>query len=107
MVKINQAGSDLTDRKYRPLKKLLKKSWEKIQREVAHGKLPSSLVMDEFMAQSKVMVSYPGFGDENYQEFTESCAALYQAFRAKNLQSFTDELGRVIGLKESCHNRYR
>jgi XXXCH domain-containing protein len=63
--------------------------------------------MDDFMAQVKVMVSYPGFGDERYATFQGACEALYKAYKGKDLPLFVECFSVVISLKKECHHRYK
>ena len=69
--------------------------------------IPSSSVMGEFMAQVKVMVAYPGFGDEHYAAFMAACNALCSAYKKKDLIVFGERFTAVIALKKECHHRYK
>lgn len=97
--------SEFADQKYRPLKKMLKKIVKSIAKSTEHQQLPPALVMDDFMAQVKVMVSYPGFGDEYYSAFMTACNDLYAAHRKKDPALFAERFARVVALKKECHHR--
>ena len=107
MSKINKNRSGLVDQKYRPLKKMMKKTSKIIADSEANKQLPSALVMDDFMAQVKVMVAYPGFGDEHYSDFTATCDALYNAYKKKDRTLFGECFAIVVSLKKECHRRYK
>ncbi|MCK4838300.1 MAG: GAK system XXXCH domain-containing protein [Desulfobulbaceae bacterium] len=107
MPKVDQNRSEVVDQKYRPLKKMLKKTVKNITDSVANKQLPPALLMDDFMAQVKVMVSYPSFGDEYYSTFMAACDALYKACRKKDLSLFVECFAVVVSLKKECHHRYR
>lgn len=97
----------MADQKYRPLKKLIKKNFKSISASGSDGRLPSALVMEDFMAQAKVMVSYPGFGDERYSIFMAACDGLYEAFIRKDLALFAERLALLSSTKKECHHRYK
>ncbi|MEN8135579.1 MAG: GAK system XXXCH domain-containing protein [Thermodesulfobacteriota bacterium] len=107
MAKVDKNRSEVFEQKYRPLKKMLKKSVKNIAGSVASNQLPPALVMDDFMAQVKVVVSYPGFGDEYYPTFTVACDALYKAYRKKDQPLFVECFAVVVSLKKECHHRYK
>ncbi|MBU0483712.1 MAG: GAK system XXXCH domain-containing protein [Proteobacteria bacterium] len=98
---------DVAETKYRPLKKIIKASFNQIKTSVAENKLPAAAVLDEFLAQVKTMTSYQGFGDEYYGVFNEACRELKEAFRNKDLASFIDLCARVDNLHKECHARYK
>jgi XXXCH domain-containing protein len=106
MAKIDKKRSVLLDQKYRPLKKMLKKNSRIISDCLVSQQLPPAVVMDDFMAQVKVMVSYPGFGDEYYAAFLVACEALYQAHKEKDPALFVEHFSVIISLKKQCHHRY-
>ena len=107
MTKVDKNRTEFVDQKYRPLKKILKKSLKNIADYVVEKRLPPALVMDDVMAQVKVMVSYPGFGDEYYPAFIAACDALYKAYRKKDQVSFAESFAVVVSLKKECHHRSR
>ncbi len=107
MTKADKNRTEFVDKKYRPLKKMLKKNFKNIADSVAGKRLPPALVMDDFMAQVKVMVSYQGFGDEYYPAFIVACDALYKAYRKKDQVLFTESFAVVVSLKKECHHRSR
>ena len=107
MIKVDRNRSDLVDQKFRPLKKMMKQTSKNIAGSVANRQLPSSSVMGEFMAQVKVMVAYPGFGDEHYSAFVAACNSLYSAYKKKDLIVFGERFTAVIALKKECHHRYK
>lgn len=104
-----QDGSrqDFADRKYRPLKKSMKKTYRNMVNLVEKGQLPSGAIVTEFMAQARTMVSYPGFGDDHYEAFTTACDCLHKAFKGKDYELFAIELKRISVLKKECHHRYK
>ena len=104
---MSRAQAELAEQKYRPLKKRLKKTFKKMKGCLERNELPPRSLVDEFMAEAVVMVSYPGFGDEHYLDFTEACLALKKARDAKDLELFTEKLARISWLKKECHQRFK
>lgn len=99
--------SEVAEQKYRPLKKMMKETLRSIGGSIRARRLPSAAVMDDFMAQAKVMVSYPGFGDERYGGFTAACDSLYKAFNDKDMILFADGFNCVVACKKECHKHYK
>ena len=98
---------EIADSKYRPLKKSLKKTYKSMVKQVEIGQIPARALIDEFMAQARVMVSYPGFGDSHYKDFTLACDSLYKAFNSKELAIIKQEIKKISTLKKECHHRYK
>lgn len=94
---------EIAEKKYRPLKRELKKVFKEISESAERGELPAAMVMDNFMAYTEIMVSYPGFGDENYQSFSAACQKLLKAFKKDDLAGFGDALQAVKDIKRDCH----
>lgn len=94
---------EIAEKKYRPLKRELKKIFKTISESAENGELPAAGVMDSFMAYTEMMVSYPGFGDENYQLFTSGCREMFMAFKKADLAGFGDALEAVKEIKRECH----
>ena len=98
---------DFADRKYRPLKKSMKKTYKDMVKLVEQGQLPSGAIVTDFMAQVRTMVSYPGFGDDHYKTFTIACDSLHKAFKSKDSELFAIELKKISLHKKECHHRYK
>ncbi len=104
---MSRAQAELAEQKYRPLKKRLKKTFKKMMGYMERNDLPPRSLVDEFMAEAAVMVAYPGFGDEHYQDFTAACVALRKARDAKDLELFSERLTKISRLKKECHQRFK
>lgn len=91
---------------YRELKKRMKISFGMIVKMVHRGEMPPARAVQSFLADSALMVTYPGYGDEFYDEYRAACRALEQAFALGELErmhSAVDELARQKG---HCHANY-
>lgn len=97
--------SDIAEQKFRPLKKSLQIPYKKIKNDLEDGRLPDSTVIAEFITLSQIMISYPGFGDEYYQEYSKACLALEKACRSKDLSAAQESFSLIRQLKHDCHHR--
>ena len=104
---ISREQAELAEQKYRPLKKRMKETFKKMKRCLERKVLPPRSLVDEFIAEATVMVSYPGFGDEHYQVFTAACVALKEARDAKDLELFFKRLTEISRIKKECHGRFK
>jgi XXXCH domain-containing protein len=53
------------------------------------------------------MVSYPGFGDEHYHDFSAACLALKKAHAAKDMRLFSERLKEISRIKKECHSSFK
>lgn len=107
MGEFEKKRSEFGDDKYRPLKKMMKESSKDITRSLTDKKLPPAMVMDDFIALVKVMISYPGYGDERYPSFMAACEALHRSFKDKDLAAFKECFAVVVSLKKECHRLFK
>jgi XXXCH domain-containing protein len=57
------------------------------------------------MTLSQLMLSYPGFGDDYYDEFRGACLAFAQACRGKDLGKAHEAFSLIGQIKHDCHQR--
>ena len=107
MGKMSRLQAELAEQKYRPLKKRMKKSFKKIKELVKRNELPPRSLLEDFLAEATVMVSYSGFGDEHYHDFSEACRALKEARDAKDIEKLSLKLAEVSRIKKECHDRFK
>ena len=74
---------------------------------MARNDLPPRSLLDDFLAEANVMISYPGFGDEHYDDFRKACNALKDAYARKDLESFAQKMGNIAIIKKECHDRFK
>lgn len=96
----------IAEYKFRPLKKQLRKQIKLIGQAVDSEQLPSKNSLEEFLDLVRVMISYPGFGDDYYEEFLATCLDLQNAFKRKDKELFKKTYARVIFLRNRCHKKY-
>ena len=98
---------DLAETKYRPLKKQFRSTFAVIREAAQAGRVPSASDLESFLEEARLVVSYPGFGDEHYAPFVEACEAVREAGRSGDVQVFVNCVNRVVELKRACHQRYK
>lgn len=92
--------------KYKSLKKHMKQTFRAIGEALAANQLPPELEAASFVADSRLMVSYPGKGDEFYAAYLEKIEAFAAALAAKDLEPLKALHQELSQLKRDCHSRY-
>lgn len=93
--------------KYGKLKKMMKRSFNALSREVLSEKMPEKEILANFLAQSARMVTYSGRGDEHYARYSDACFALEQACNTGDLERMHQAWERIVRIKQDCHQRYK
>jgi len=100
-------GADESGRpRYKSLKKRMRSSFRMILKLIHEGQVPPEAAMRSFLDDSALMVTYPGYGDEYYEEYTRSCEALRTAFEAGNLEAMHAAIDVIAHEKSRCHAKY-
>jgi XXXCH domain-containing protein len=99
--------SSSTKPKYKNLKKRMKASFKVIFKSVHAGTLPPPEVVDEFMADSRTMVSFEGYGDEYYDEFIAACDKFQQACNDSDVEAAHNACDEINSITAHCHSRYK
>lgn len=94
--------------KYSQLKKRMKKSFKTIFKTLHAEQMPPAEVVEEFIADSHLMVSYTdkGLGDEYYDEYIAACDVFQKAFEAGNVEATHAACDELNHLKTKCHAKY-
>ncbi len=92
--------------KYSSLKKHMKYTFKAIGQALAAGQLPPREEADSFVADSRLMVSYPGKGDPFYAEYLEKTEAFAAALDAGDLDALRALHAELARLKRECHSRH-
>ncbi|MFW5499806.1 MULTISPECIES: GAK system XXXCH domain-containing protein [unclassified Maridesulfovibrio] len=92
---------------YKNLKKRMKASFKVIFKSVHAGTLPPPEVVEEFMADSRTMVSFEGHGDEYYDEFIAACEKFQQACNDSDVQAAHNACDEINSITAHCHSRYK
>ena len=91
---------------YRNLKKRMKSSFKMITSMIHSGELPPKQAMDSFLSDSELMVSYPGYGDEYYEDYTNTCNQLKAAYEVEDFIRMQEIIVELAKQKGSCHAKY-
>ncbi|MDD5758797.1 MAG: GAK system XXXCH domain-containing protein [Desulfobulbaceae bacterium] len=91
------------EQKFRPLKKEMQRTFSRIKRSLQADIWPERRDVVEFMEQARVMISYPGFHDEAYQEFLSAVEAMVAAHAAGERDDAQDALRLILILQNRCH----
>lgn len=67
---------------YKSLKKRMRTSFKALRQAVQAGAMPQPQAAASFLADSLLMVEYPGYGDEHYAEYRAATEALRTALEA-------------------------
>jgi len=92
--------------KYKSLKKHMKYTFKAIGLALAAGKMPPEMEARSFVADSRLMVSYPGKGDEFYAAYLEKTQAFEAALDAQDLAALQTLHAELAQLKRDCHSRW-
>lgn len=93
--------------KYSRLKKRMKDSFGTLKANLAEDRLPPEEAVASFLADSDVMVCYPGYGDEFYLDYTKACKALDKAWEKQDLEALKAAVSDLEARKTECHDKYK
>lgn len=102
----DESGEEETLPKYKSLKKHMKQTFKAIGAALAAGQVPPALEAQSFIADSRLMVSYPGKGDEFYAAYLEKTEAFQAALDAADIEAMKALHQELAQLKRDCHSRY-
>jgi XXXCH domain-containing protein len=92
--------------KYKDLKKRMRTSFKMLVKMAHDGVLPPKEAVDAFLADSALMVTYPGYGDEYYESYTNACAELKAAFESGDPERMHAAVDTLVHEKSRCHAKY-
>jgi len=97
------------DVQYKPLKNRMKSSFRGIGESLAAQKLPDPDLIDAFLSDSELMMTFPGekYGESSYPAFREACRRMAEAFEAKRWEAFKTAYTEIDALKKGCHAELR
>lgn len=92
--------------KYKSLKKHMKQTFKAVGAALLAGQMPPLLEAQSFIADSRLMVSYPGKGDEFYAAYLDKTNAFEAALAAQDLEAAKALYLELAQLKRDCHSRH-
>jgi XXXCH domain-containing protein len=93
--------------KYKTVKKRMEKSFKSMGDALKKGLLPEKGEVSAFIADSELMVGYPGHGDEHYDQYTKLCVQLNVANENGDLPAVQEKYAELKALKKLCHDQYK
>lgn len=91
---------------YKDLKKRMKSSFRMLVKMIHDGEEPPREAVESFLTDSAFMVSYPGYGDEYYDIYTEACAAFKDAYESGDISRMHTAIDALVHEKGRCHAKY-
>ncbi|SMF17775.1 GAK system XXXCH domain-containing protein [Desulfovibrio gilichinskyi] len=93
--------------KYSSLKKRMKDTFKIIFKDVHAGTLPPKEVVSLFLEDSKLMVTYEGYGDEYYEEYITACEEFKMALDSNNIEEIHKTCDNLNSIKAHCHSQHK
>lgn len=93
--------------KYKSVKKRMEKTFKHISAAAEKGVMPDRADIEAFVADSDLMVSYPGHGDEHYEAYSTTCVQLNVAFENNDLAALRERCGQLEAMRKHCHDQYK
>jgi len=92
--------------RYKDLKKRMRQTFKAVETAVAAGRAPEADVVAAFVADSRVMTTYPGRGDPDYPAYNAAVDRLEVAVASGDLPAMALAVAALRRLKKECHSRY-
>lgn len=92
--------------RYKDLKGRMKSSFQMLVKMVNDGEMPPQRAVDSFLKDSELMCTYPGYGDEFYEDYLKVCDSLRAAYEAQDLTLMKDAVKALAQEKSRCHAKY-
>ncbi len=93
--------------KYSSLKKRMRDSFKTIFKAIHSGALPPEEAVSLFLADSQLMVTYEGYGDEYYEEYITACETFKKAVEDNNLEEAHKACDNLNSIKAHCHSQHK
>jgi XXXCH domain-containing protein len=92
---------------YSQLKKRMRADLRRVGRSVRKGRPPDADMVRRFCADSRLMTTYQGRGDEYYSAFLERVDSLTRAAEGKDPATLEKAISALEAAKKDCHKRFR
>jgi XXXCH domain-containing protein len=99
--------TDVVAQDYRPFKQEIKATFAQLRECASQATLPPSELLSQFMAQSKRLIAFPGFGDPYYHDYWRACQDMEQAVKEGSAPAFQEKMATIATLKKACHHRFK
>jgi len=105
--KERRSEDDPGRQEYRTLKKRMKANFVAIGRALQEGEKPESGQMASFLADSRRMLSIPGYGDAEYGRFEACCRKFEKAVAAGEATGLQEAFKALAACMKGCHARFK
>ena len=92
--------------KYKDLKKRMRGSFKILVKMIHDNSVPPREAVDAFLADSALMVTYPGYGDEYYESYAGACERFKAAYESGDLEAMHAAVDELVHEKSRCHAKY-
>lgn len=92
--------------RYKSLKKRMKRDFKDIGAALAAGFAPKPELVAAFAADSRLMTTYKGKGDEAYPAYLEAVSAFAAAAAAGDVEAMVPAYRELAAGKKRCHARH-
>ncbi|AMK12730.1 MAG: GAK system XXXCH domain-containing protein [Pseudodesulfovibrio sp.] len=92
--------------KYKDLKKRMRGSFRILVKMIHDGSVPPAEAVEAFLADSALMVTYPGYGDEFYEQYTAVCDEFRAAYASGDIERMHAAVDALVHEKSRCHAKY-
>ncbi|MFA7382818.1 MAG: GAK system XXXCH domain-containing protein [Desulfurivibrionaceae bacterium] len=93
--------------KYKIVKKRLDKCFKAMGEALKKGLIPEKGEVALFIADSELMVEYPGHGDEHYDQYAKLCVQFNVACENGDLAAMQEKHAELKAMKKLCHEQYK
>lgn len=92
--------------RYADLKERMKQTFRMLFKMIHNDQMPPAEAVTAFIADSHLMVTYPGYGDEAYDEYITACTAFAEAYAARDMARLNETIDRLAHQKGHCHAKF-
>jgi XXXCH domain-containing protein len=92
---------------YKSLKKKMGKSYKSIKKGLADDIMPSKEDIDAFAADCEEMTTFPGKGDEHYQNFLHHVSDMKEAAQKGDAEALTRAIAEMGAIRKACHSEHK
>ncbi|MFZ5760520.1 MAG: GAK system XXXCH domain-containing protein [Thermodesulfobacteriota bacterium] len=93
--------------KYTSFKKRMDRNFKAMGALLAEGRLPEPAMVEKFLADSALMVGYPGYGDDCYPAYSAASEEFGRLFATGDYAAVNGQYAVLRGMKKECHARYK
>lgn len=93
--------------RYKDLKDRMGDSFKVIFKMIHQGKVPPRAAVEEFLEDSRLMVTYTGYGDPYYDVYIEACDVFARAYESGDIVELNKAVDVLVHQKGHCHAKYK